>query len=91
MTAKVFDLKYPFELQGRDVRQLTARRPKVIDVRKFIKNVDVDSVKAMETLLSDLCSVPPDIIANVDIEDFPPMKNWAEDFLRLMLTGGQES
>lgn len=82
---KVFDLKFPFEYRGAKYASFTARRPKVRDLRTFIKSVDADSIKAMEVLLAQLFEVVPEIVAEIDVEDFAPMKDWFEDFLKPML------
>ncbi len=81
----VFNLAYPFEYRGATYVEMKARRPKVRDLRGFIKNVDKDSVAAMEKVLADLCEVDEKIIAEVDVADFGPMKKWFEDFLKPML------
>jgi hypothetical protein len=81
----VFNLSYPFEYRGATYVELKARRPKVRDLRAFIKNVDKDSVAAMEKVLADLCEVDEKIVAEIDIADFGPMKKWFEDFLKPML------
>jgi hypothetical protein len=85
MTAQVFPLSYPFEHRGASYIEFKARRPKVRDLRAFIKNVDKDGVAAMEKVLADLCEVDEKIIAEVDVEDFAPMKQWFEAFLKPML------
>jgi hypothetical protein len=91
MADKVFVLQYPFEFRGKEYKEFTARRPKVLDVRKFIKGVDKDSVQAMENMLADLMQIDPLVVSQIDFEDFIPMKAWAEDFLKLMLPASQES
>jgi hypothetical protein len=81
----VFPLSYPFEYRGATYIEMKARRPKVRDLRAFIKNVDKDSVAAMEKVLADLCEVDEKIVAEIDVADFGPMKKWFEDFLKPML------
>ncbi|SHH06617.1 phage tail assembly protein [Bradyrhizobium erythrophlei] len=85
MAEQVFPLNHPFEYRGASYIEFKARRPKVRDLRNFIKNVDKDGVAAMEKVLADLCEVDEKIIAEVDIEDFTPMKAWFEGFLKPML------
>ena len=85
MTAQTFNLNHPFEHRGATYVEFKARRPKVRDLRNFIKNVDKDGVAAMEKVLADLCEVDEKIIAEVDVEDFAPMKAWFEGFLKPML------
>jgi Phage tail assembly chaperone proteins, E, or 41 or 14 len=85
MTEQVFSLAHPFEYRGASFSEFKPRRPKVRDLRNFIKNVDKDAVAAMEKVLADLCEVDEKVIAEVDIEDFAPMKAWFEGFLKPML------
>lgn len=85
MTEQIFTLTHPFEFRGARYSEFKARRPKVRDLRNFIKSVDKDGVAAMEKVLADLCEVDNTIIAEIDIEDFAPMKKWFEDFLKPML------
>lgn len=88
--SKQFTLQYPFDFRGKNYTVLNARRPKVLDVRKFLKKVDSDPIKAMEDMIGDLCEVEGDVIANVDFADFPQMKAWVEDFLKLMLPASSD-
>lgn len=86
-----FDLKYPFEHKGANYIEFKARRPKVRDLRNFIKNADRDGVAAMEKVLADLMEIDEKIIAEIDIEDFGPMKKWFENFLKPMLGDSNDS
>lgn len=89
--SKVFELSYPFEYRGTNYTTFTARRPKVRDLRMFIKALEKDSVAAMESVIANLCEVDNLVIAEIDIEDFAPMKAWFEDFLKPMLGESTES
>ncbi|UPT95377.1 phage tail assembly protein [Bradyrhizobium barranii subsp. apii] len=88
---KVFNLQFPFEYRGANYIEFKARRPKVRDLRGFIKNVDKDSVQAMEKVLADLMEIDEKIVAEIDVEDFAPMKAWFEGFLQKMLGESNES
>ncbi|MEY9178209.1 hypothetical protein ABIF15_009499 [Bradyrhizobium elkanii] len=90
-TLQVFNLQFPFEYRGAQYIEFKARRPRVRDLRNFIKNVDKDGVAAMEKVLADLCEVDEKIISEIDIEDFAPMKAWFEGFLKPMLNESTES
>ncbi|MGC0389284.1 phage tail assembly protein [Bradyrhizobium sp. USDA 241] len=90
MTENLFELKHPFEYRGASYNKFTPRRPKVRDLRNFIKNVDKDGVGAMEKVLADLCEIDEKVIAEIDIEDFAPMKHWFEGFLKPMLSASDE-
>ena len=80
----VFSLAHPFELRGASYIEFKARRPKVRDLRNFIKNVDKDGIVAMEKVLADLMEIDTAVIAEIDVEDFGPMKQWFESFLEKM-------
>ena len=86
-----FDLKYPFEHKGASYVEFKARRPKVRDLRNFIKNADRDGVQAMEKVLADLMEIDEKVISEIDIEDFGPMKKWFENFLKPMLGESNDS
>lgn len=88
---KNFALKFPFEFRGATYSEFNARRPKVRDIRTFIKNVEKDGMQAMEKTLADLMEVDNVIIAEIDSEDFGPMKSWFESFLEKMTSGSAES
>lgn len=87
---ETFTLQYPFEYRGTEFSEFKARRPRVRDLRNFIKGVDKDGVAAMEKVLADLCEIDEKVIAEVDVEDFAPMKAWFERFLKPMLNDSDE-
>jgi hypothetical protein len=89
-TSKKFNLKFPFTYKNADYIEFTARRPKVRDLRNFIKAMDTDAVAAMEKTLANLFEIDPLVVAEIDVEDFGPMKKWFEDFLKPMLSGSDE-
>lgn len=91
MTHHVFELKYPFEYRGETIIELKARRPKVSDLRSFMKDFDKDPILAMQRVIGNLCDRDDKIIEQVDIEDFAPMKVWFEDFLRPMLNNSNDT
>ena len=88
---KVFNLKFPFEHRGASYIEFKARRPKVRDLRNFIKNVDKEGIVAMEKVLADLMEIDTAVIAEIDVEDFGPMKHWFESFLEKMTSESSES
>jgi hypothetical protein len=88
---KNFPLKHPFEYRAATYTEFNARRPKVRDIRTFIKNVEKDGMLAIEKALADLFEVDNLIIAEVDPEDFGPMKAWFEGFLELMAGASEQS
>lgn len=86
-----FVLKHPFEFRGTKYSKMTARRPKVHDLRTFMKDLDKDPILAMEKVLGNLCDVDNAVIAELDIEDFAPIKLWFEDFLRPMVASSNDT
>jgi hypothetical protein len=84
VTEKVFNLQFPFEHRGANYIEFKARRPKVRDLRNFIKNVEKEGIVAMEKVLADLMEIDTAVIAEIDVEDFGPMKQWFESFLEKM-------
>ncbi|MEN3238548.1 phage tail assembly protein [Methylobacterium ajmalii] len=89
-TSRVFELERPFEYRGARYHSLTAREPKVRDLREFLKNVDRDSIAAMEKVLSNLTEVDEKIIAEMSIPDFAVMKKWFEGFLKPMINDSED-
>jgi hypothetical protein len=88
---KNFPLKHSIEYRGATYNEFNARRPKVRDIRTFIKNVEKDGMLAIEKALADLFEVDNTIIAEIDPEDFGPMKAWFEGFLELMAGASEQS
>ena len=62
---KTFPLGYPFDFRGVSYREFTARRPKVRDLREFIRTVDKDGIKAIERTLSNLFEVEEAVVEGV--------------------------
>lgn len=77
---KTFELKYPFEFKNQKFSTFTARRPKVRDLRKFVKTSNDDAILAIQEMLADLCETPREVMAEVDMVDFRAMREWFEDF-----------
>lgn len=86
-----FSLDHPFEYKGATYNQFEARRPRVRDLRNFLKDMEKDGATALERVIANLCEVDEKIIGEIDIADFVPMKKWFEDFLRPMLNESTES
>lgn len=89
MSGHVFELSQPFEYKGATYTTMTARRPKVRDLRTFMKNLEKDNTTALEKVFVDLCEVDDKVIAEIDIEDFAPMKAWFEAFLKPMISDSE--
>lgn len=78
---KRFTMVKPFEYRGTRYDILTAREPKVRDLRNFLKSVEGDPIYAIETTLANLCGVDEPVVADMSIKDFGIMKAWFEGFL----------
>lgn len=81
----VFELRHPFEHRGANYTRFEARRPKVRDLNEFMRAVEKDPNSAMTKIISTLLQVDTQIIEQIDLEDFAPMKKWFEDFLKPMM------
>lgn len=86
-TLKIFNFEYPFEHNGSTYDKLEVRRPKVRDLKNFVKdaeNTQIGSVGAIERQIASLSETPPAVIAEIDLEDFAPIKAWFTTFLKLI-------
>lgn len=90
-TSAVFRLKYPFDFRGATYQKFEMRRPKLRDLKKFSKEVEKDTIVAMERLIADLCEIPEVVISELDLADFSPMKAKVESFLQAMASESDES
>ena len=72
-------LKHPITVDGREVAQLTLRRPKVRDLERMDK-VSGEMAKAV-TLAADLAELSPDQVRELDAEDFTAVAEALGDFL----------
>ena len=72
-------LKHPITVDGREVAQLTLRRPKVRDLERMDK-VSGEMAKAV-TLISDLAELTPDQVRELDAGDFAAAAEALGDFL----------
>lgn len=77
-----FVLDAPFDFQGTNYTKFDLRRPKVLDVRRFVEDSNKSTeIEAIEKMISQLAGVPPAAIAQIDYEDFVPMRKYVTDFL----------
>lgn len=72
-------LKHPITADGREVAELTLRRPKVRDLERMDK-VAGEMAKAV-TLVADLAEITPDQVRELDAEDFSQVAEALDDFL----------
>lgn len=86
----IFEMKFPFEYRGKTYIEFSMRRPKVRDLRNFLKAMEKDPSGALEKIVANLCEVDEPVIAEIDIEDFAPMKQWFSNFLKPMMDDSDE-
>lgn len=85
VTLKTFKFAYPFTgVDGQEYEKIEVRRPRVRDLKTFVKDAEKDAVGAIERSIANLSDTPPTIISDIDLEDFAPIKAWFTAFLKLM-------
>jgi hypothetical protein len=89
MTTTTFNLQYPVVREGQNISVLTGRRAKVRDMQKFMRNIDVDPIQAMQQVLADLTDQPIHVIGDLDLADYAPMQKWFQDFLEPMKSASE--
>lgn len=69
MHTETYKLQYPIEYNGEAISELTIRRPKIRDIKRFeaLKVPDMDKAIRM---LSDLAEIEPGAIEELDAIDF---------------------
>jgi hypothetical protein len=87
---KVFTLHRAVEHRGQRFETLTAREPRVRELRTFLKDVDRDAILAMEKVLANLCQVDEGVMESLSIKDFGTMKKWFEGFLLEMMSESED-
>lgn len=84
-TLKTFEFIHPVEYRNGTYTQLVVRRPRVKDLKNFVKNAEQDSVAALEKVIADLSDgIDEKVISEIDLEDFAPIKKWFEGFLKVI-------
>lgn len=84
-TVTPFVLEAPFEFGGASYTKFDLRRPKVLDVRRFVEDANKGTeLEAIEKLVAQLAGVAPQVVAQIDFEDFAPMRKYITDFLKKM-------
>lgn len=74
-----FTLEYPVHYNGEEFQELTIRRPKIRDMKKFDKIKD--GMSKSITMLADLADVPLGVIEELDTADFNAASKVIVDFL----------
>ena len=91
-TNKNFKLVHPFEFRGTQYNEVSMRRAKVRDLREFSKSLDkLDPIQAMEVAIGNLTDLDDTVIAELDLEDFAPIKAHFEGFLDAMKSKSDQS
>lgn len=72
-------LKHPITVDGREVAELTLRRPKVRDLERMDK-VSGEMAKAV-AMVADLTELTPDQVREIDAGDFTAVAEALGDFL----------
>jgi hypothetical protein len=90
-TLKKFDLEHPFNYRNAEYTAIEVRRPRVRDLKKFVKDAEGDAVGAMEKIIGQLSELDEKVIAEIDLEDFGPIKKWFEGFLKFISDASENS
>ncbi|TXM68210.1 phage tail assembly protein [Methylobacterium sp. WL120] len=88
---KKFDFEHPFDYRNATYDSIEFRRPRVRDLKSFVKNAETDAVGAMEKVLANLSDLDEKVIAEIDLEDFAPIKKWFEGFLKFISDASENS
>ncbi len=72
-------LKHPITADGREVAEMTLRRPKVRDIERMDKVSG--AVAKTVALIADLAEITPDQVREIDVEDFAAIDAKVNDFL----------
>lgn len=86
MTTEAIKLQYPIDVDGVQIDTLHMRRPRVSDIKTTSKVED--PTESSIKLMSILCSMPPEAVENLDLEDFASLSKKVEGFLE---SGTQKS
>ena len=79
MHSETLPLQYPFTHKGEEITQLTIRRPKLGDIKRFEKVKD-EMDKATK-MLADLAEIAPDVVDQLDMVDFNAASEMIAGFL----------
>jgi len=80
MRGATMKLKHPIQVDGREVGELTLRRPKVRDMIVADKAGGTDAEKEVR-VFSNLCEVPPSAIEEMDLADYGALQEAYKSFL----------
>ncbi len=81
MSTTIFNLKYPVTVKGQTFSTLTARRPKVRDIKLVTgPKAANDPIGAQNDLLAALCETPVEVFDEMDLEDARQFGEFVESF-----------
>ena len=72
-------LDFPIKIDGKDVSELSVRRPKVRD--QLAASKKTNEQKREIFLFANLCQLSPDDIQNLDMKDYGKIQKVYVDFL----------
>lgn len=79
--AMTFTLEHPQTVKSMLYNELNARRPKVKDLRVLAMGSDKDPVGSYNKFLAGICTVPPEVIDELDLADYNTVRDWVSGFL----------
>lgn len=77
---EIIQLKYPVELNGLTVDELSIRRPKVRDMLAADKSAGSEADKEIR-MFANLCEVDPNVVEGLDLSDYSNLQKVYQDFL----------
>lgn len=104
MTAETISLKFPIEVGGKTITEITLRRPKVKDMPLLARIGEIEAAKVNDTLPKDLeaeatflliravTGLPEAVVGEIDmLDDFPAIAEAAAGFLESISPTAQPS
>lgn len=77
---KIIALKYPITLDGREVKEVSIRRPKVKD-HLAVESLSERRSEQEIILMANLCGLPIEAIREFDMADYKALQGALADFL----------
>lgn len=81
MSKETYTLQYPFEFDGEEVTELTLRRLKRRDLKKFEK-IKSNTAK-VDAMIADLAEVSPNLVDELDAVDIRGLSDVLVGFMGL--------
>ncbi len=77
--ATTVKLQHPIQLEGRELTEISLRRPKVSDV-KLARKGRTDDADQETALIANLAGLPPSAIEDLDMADYKQLQGVLADF-----------